>query len=331
MALSDLPLLQSSDLTLLGSFQLDDQVNGYFSFGGGGLSFDPTGNGGAGSLYVAGFSPGITFGQISIPSLGGLASVLTIPTMPPNRGVLDTVGGSLIYNNRLVLSMFLFYDASANVATNSHWYGSDKTVANLGSPVKVGTLNPGYYGYMAHVPASLQSLFGGPCVVGQCGISIADRTSWGPSLFCFDPDDIGVLTPVPATPLVYYNEAHPLHNHLVQNVIYNHTAAVSGVFFPPGTRSVIFLGRIGAGPVCYGSAECGDPTNQQQVGESAVPFGGACYDPATRKIYFGRGSITDNTWGGNPTVYVWQHTAFDPEPPAGGAGGPIVPRIVPFL
>ncbi len=124
MALSDLPLMQSTDMTRLGSFGItgDD-----FDYGGLGMSFDPTGNAGAGSLWLSGpqnAPPAI--GEISIPSLGGSATVLSSLTGVPNRGALELVGGTLMYDGRLIASGFIYYtDQNPGV---SHWRSTDGTV-----------------------------------------------------------------------------------------------------------------------------------------------------------------------------------------------------------
>ena len=53
---------------------------------------------------------------------------------------------------------------------------------------------------------------------------------------------------------------------------FNGTTRIKGIAFPEGTDSVLFFGRTGIGPYCYGDAdECGDPANPYR-GEHAYPY-----------------------------------------------------------
>ena len=121
-------------------------------------------------------------------------------------------------------------------------------------PFTVGSERAGYVsGYMTLVPQSWRAMLGGPALTGQSTIPIITRTSFGPAVSVFDPDDIGVKDPVPATALLYYPQAHPLMNAWdVQSEYFNGTTGIRGVVFPEGTRSVLFFGRQGTGPFCYG-------------------------------------------------------------------------------
>jgi hypothetical protein len=138
---------------------------------------------------------------------------------------------------------------------------------------------------MTTVPAEWRFSLGGPALTGQCCISIISRTSSGPAASAFEPDDVGSLNPVPATPLLYYPLEHPLAPVDTQNDYFNLATQIKGVAFPPGTRSVLFFGRHGTGPYCYGTG--GD------VGE------GDCYDPV------------DSSKGTHAYPYVHQVWAYD--------------------
>ena len=50
----------------------------------------------------------------------------------------------------------------------------------------------------------------GPALTGQCCLAIISRTSYGPAVSVFDPNDLGVKNPVPDIPLLYYPASHPL-------------------------------------------------------------------------------------------------------------------------
>ena len=112
-------------------------------------------------------------------------------------------------------------------------------------------------GYMAHIPQLWQAMFGGmKALTGWCyGPSIIDRTSYGPAVSAFNPDDLGVLNPAPAIPLLYYDSDHMTlgaWSSTKANAVYGMTTEIHGVVFLDGTRSVLFVGRHGLGNPCYG-------------------------------------------------------------------------------
>src|SRR6185295_7170155 len=98
-------------------------------------------------------------------------------------------------------------------------------------------------GYMATVPQQWQSLLGGPVLTGNCCLSIIGRTSSGPAVSVFNPDDIGVKNPVPATELLGYPLAHSTLGGCggdSRNYFNCASASDTGVVFPAGTRSLLF-------------------------------------------------------------------------------------------
>ncbi len=132
-------------------------------------------------------------------------------------------------------------------------------------------------GYMTTVPSDWQSAFGGPALTGHCCTSIIGHQSLGPSAWVFDPDKLGVVDPVPSTPVVYYPIGHPTlgtwEGNGTINLLYNMGTVINGIIFPEGTRSVLFIGRTGAGLPCYDSpgAVCNDPANPYK-GSHAYPY-----------------------------------------------------------
>jgi hypothetical protein len=103
-------------------------------------------------------------------------------------------------------------------------------------------------------------------------------TSDGPAATVFDPDDVGVKDPIPGTTLLYYPfPDHPIANSTSQNIYYNLATVIRGIAFPQGSRSVLFFGRQGTGPYCYGPGT----SDQSLVGKIAPggidPY---CYDPS---------------------------------------------------
>jgi hypothetical protein len=112
-------------------------------------------------------------------------------------------------------------------------------------------------GFMTHVPAEWQSRLGGPVLTGQCCIPIVSRTSYGPSAFAFDPSAIAKDVTVPAYPVLYYDGAHPTlgtyENVTVANTVYNQSIEIHGLVAIAGTRTLLYLGRLGIGVPCYGT------------------------------------------------------------------------------
>ncbi len=133
-------------------------------------------------------------------------------------------------------------------------------------------------GFMTPIPAEWQSSLGGPALTGECCISIISTTSSGPSATVFDPNTVGSANPIKGTTVLYY----PLSNAVcgsvgceaTQNSIFNLTTRVGGMAFPPGTRTVMFVGATGVGPYCYGTAlACGNDTAMPDVkGPHAQPY-----------------------------------------------------------
>ena len=128
----------------------------------------------------------------------------------------------------------------------------------------MGALGAGVVsGYFGLVPAAWQAVLGGPVLNGNCCLGVISRTSYGPAVSTIDPTTIGVSTPASSTPLVYYPSVYPaLAPWNGTNPYFNGTTEVRGIVFPEGTRSVLFFGRHGLGPFCYGTGDdCNDPVD----------------------------------------------------------------------
>jgi hypothetical protein len=127
---------------------------------------------------------------------------------------------------------------------------------------RVGSMGGGIVGgYMTQIPPEWQSILGGPAITGQCCIPIITRTSYGPSAFVFNPNDLGNSDPAPDIPLLYYTQTNPLRGPnepqsgdqwQATSNYFNGATMMGGVVFPPGTRSLLFFGRQGTGEFCYG-------------------------------------------------------------------------------
>ena len=275
-------LLQEADFVYQGSFRLPSGTygNSTFEYGGDALAFnennpnDPNDD----TLFISGHAWQETaVAEVSIPNVvnsTNLGSLSTASVVQPFADITDglnsqvhsgngtLLGGLLVDGNQLVWSVYDYYDGAAE-ATFSH--GTSPLNLSGGNDAqgmfRVGdSLNPGYYaGYMAHVPQAWQTDFGMRMVTGQANLNIISRTSAGPALFGFDPDDFG-STPAPDTPFVYYDVGFPLANMESQNPFFNFNSHVNGIVFAEDSNSVIFFGGHGTGDVCYGDPEpCNDP------------------------------------------------------------------------
>ena len=133
------------------------------------------------------------------------------------------VGGLLPYQNQLFASVYIQGDIRGSQKF-SHFVSSPTlTIAGdaagpfeLNRPdcnplTNANCLGAGFFsGYFGRIPFEWQTALGGPVLNGQCCLNVIGRTSYGPALFAVDPTQLGVTTPLPAKPLVYYPPAHPL-------------------------------------------------------------------------------------------------------------------------
>lgn len=252
------------------------------------------------------------------------------------------IAGLTVYNNKLIGTSVPRFDG-ANAATLSHFLsGLDLSV--LGDFVgmkQVGDFtgnsnipNPSgamVGGWMTKIPAGLQASLGGTFLTGQGTLSNVARTSYGPSAFSFDPAQIGVVNPVPATPLLYYPSGHKtLGDYGDQGLGYHGGTNVNSVVMVNGSRSVLFFGYIGIGENDYGGATnnpvfadpctapdtcvmsrgysvCADPNNCT-TGHKATPNDPLC------NVNAGLGCVYDpltGTEGPHAYPYIYQIWAYD--------------------
>jgi hypothetical protein len=273
--------IQSTDLTYLGTINITqndancgDSPNARAT----GLTFNPSGNGGAGSFYITGRNATHCVAEITRPPVGGTATFIQNYSDPTN-GTADKIGdcyngcfigGHLIYNGSLYLTAFSYYDAGFT-ATRSLWRHSLTLTNHSGmvGPVAAGPGNQGMYNqYMDNVPSAFQSMLGGPAVIGGCCFSIITRTSLGPALYAFNPENPGTVTP-----LLGYPDGHQTLNSWGASGSHpeaNPTTKIGGVTFIEGTDTVMFVGHTGKGNYCYGEGStCGDPDNPYKGGHAA--------------------------------------------------------------
>ncbi|MBI5385530.1 MAG: hypothetical protein HZA90_12695 [Verrucomicrobia bacterium] len=282
---SQLPLVRKTHFTYLGAFALPQGDFGGSRFGYGGHAvtpyLDPVTS--QQTLFLEGHAwyPG-QVAQVEVPS--ELVNSRDWESLPVARvlqpfadvtdgrfGSLDGDGfvyGMLPYNGRLIVGAAIYYDGAC-VQVNSHGRsGLDLSVSNdfQGLYPMTAAANPrSLGGYLTPIPIEWRALFGGPALTGNGGLAIISCSSAGPAATVFDPDAVGVSNPIPGATVLFYPLAHPLALENSQNPLFNLATHFAGLAFPPQSRSVLFIGRHGTGPYCYGTG-----------GAS----GGDCYDPA---------------------------------------------------
>lgn len=310
-------LLQSTDLVYQGAFRLPKgKVGGSsFDYGGTALAFNPVHN----SLFIVGHDWQQDVAEIAIPAITATNLVVgNLPTatvlqpftdateglmhgVTPNSGDNVKVGGLLPYQGKLYLSAYVYYDGNGTQQLSHFVSGPDFSVTgDVKGPFQVGTSGAGFIdGYFGVVPPEWQAALGGPVLNGQCCLSVISRTSFGPAVFAIDPTQLGVATPLPAVPLVMYPQAHQgLGPWGADSTVFNGSTNVTGVVFPVGSRSILFFGKQGIGPWCYGDGTA----NQALAGTTSEPGVIYCYDP------------TDSSKGGHGypyAYYVWAYDAVD--------------------
>lgn len=307
-------LLGKADLTLVGSFRVPATgaaTGATFSYGGTGLAMGPSGN----TLYLVGHAVGQMVTEVSIPlpltgPLVGLnVATLVKPFTDISEGkkqLIDAnvtdgvrVGGILAHKNKLLFTVYSYYDASGRQTRALFTSGQDVAITNdVGGPFSTTAPMAGMIsGYLASVPTAWQTALGGPVVVGQCCIPIVGRTSWGPALFALNPDDVGVLDPVPVSPLLYYTQTKPLGPWDGVSDLYTGASEVAGIVIPEGTRSALFFGVHGR-DFCYGSGTDDQTLHRKPTGRGDT----YCYDP---------GSTSHGTHAYPSFAYIWAYNLAD--------------------
>jgi hypothetical protein len=270
-----------------GAFRLPGGGEGdTFSFGGRPLAFNPVAN----TLFVGARSGKVA--ELAIPTPVKATSPEELPFAhfvqpfhdPADGRIRDvaaegaSLDGLLVHAGRLYGTGLIYYDATHSQQlthfTRSLNLGRAEVTRmhRVGEPGQAGFVA----GYMASVPQEWQAALGGAAVTGQCCIPIAGRTSWGPSLFSWNPSQLGRGAATGATPLLYYNSEHPtLGPWEGSNPTYGGTTEMAGVAVIDGTRTALFVGRNGTGPFCYGDGVA-DQSTARGRGHEGQRY---CYDP----------------------------------------------------
>jgi len=292
------PLLQQADLTYAGGFKLPRGQIGGSNFTNGGLvmAYNPAND----SLFIVGhgdFGGEQFVAELKIPALStstNLADLSTATVLQPFADITDgkkntalstscaapnLVGGLLVVGGKLLVNTYCAYDSDQSQVV---FHGnSPLDLSNPGDFQGMFSMSGGPQGdkagyksgWMALIPQSWRAALGGDVLTGNCCLSITARTSVGPSAFAFNSADSGVKNPIPSSPLFYYTLTNPLRNNQTQNLLYNASTRIRGMVFPSGSRSILYFGSHGTGPVCYGATPvpCNDPADSNK-GYHAFPY-----------------------------------------------------------
>ena len=272
------PLLYESDMTYVGSFLIPRVGSGTeadsFDYGGMGFAVSADGL----NLYVGGHLYNDSLGIVTIPApIAGTATLVQAPTAVPGTmgtecGSSEELGAALVYNSRLVVTRRCYYDNDGTGMTHSV---GDLDIDNFDDFTRMDNINTAGFvnGYMGYIPSEWQSLLGGPAFSGNSSMSIINKCGNGPSFFVFDPDDVGVESPIPSIPLMYFTTTYPIvaDPDAANDIWIRADIEIAGMFFPSGTRSVLFVSRHGTGDRCYGPG-CTDPCWPGVQGEHAYPY-----------------------------------------------------------
>lgn len=316
-------LLQESDLVYLGAFRGPNYWGGSdcnsLAYGGGSMAYNHHND----SLFVSSMCNKVT--EITIPTpvkssdLNSLPRAALLTPSPhyfePTEGNRNRLGeggaaisgsvnnrGLLVFGNKLVGTSKIYFDAAYQQRLTHYTHSLDLSESSFQGHFELDVnifkgILPGYLGL---IPAEYQDELGGTAITGMGFGSIATATSYGPSATVFNPADLGVVNPAPATPLLYYTSDHPMagnrayfyDNDQPANPYTSTADSVSGVVFPSGTRTVMFFGSHGLttdGYCCYGAGvstleqayTSGPPylkeNRRRTCGEGRNEY--CCYDP----------------------------------------------------
>jgi hypothetical protein len=309
-------LLYKSNMTYLGAFRLPqgDFGGSSFAYGGHGVAAYHDPFSGKSTLFMEGHAwyPGFV-AQVEIPrSFVDSSNWEDLPKAPVLQNFFDITDGKsdsladdtffvygiLPYNGRLIVGASEYYDGDYSQVNSHGVSGFNLSTTNDFRgfyPVAAAANARSVGGYMTTIPYQSHSLLGGPVLTGNCCLSIITASSAGPAATVFNPDHVGTVTPIPGTTVLFYPLVHALAPVDTQNNLFNLATHMGGLAFPAGSRSVLFVGRQGTGPYCYG---CGINQDDSCPGECA---GECCVDPC------------DYSKGTHAYPYVHQMWAYDAE------------------
>ncbi len=275
----NMPLVQAADVQYIGSFRVPVRtwVDASFAGGGGfGMSFDPAGNGGLGSIFMSGNAVAQVVAEISIPTPDGnpahgindlpVAALLQgfhDPTEGDYENIYPAPGsssyrlvGTLVDGDHLLTSWTFFYggdyEMSSTIAKSPKNFSAGGHVGPLPFVTSghwIADISQKWFqGAMCHVPVAWQSLLGGDAIVASSDRSRIQKNSNGPALNIFSLADVGNVNPIPVKIGVgYYYSATGGASGPLPFPDYHLACYLDGVAIPRATRSFMVVGQYGTG------------------------------------------------------------------------------------
>jgi hypothetical protein len=283
------------------------------------LAFNPSGNGGQGSLFITGVSTYKAYyswtsqiqtsinpiAEISIPTpvissdlaalpvanyvqsvfFSPFSNLLPNPSIQQLAGVKNiSIGGMQVIDNQLVCAANLYYfDVGGGYAGHFRINSLNFSTATVDGFFNVGTPTE-TAGWMCPIPSEWQTALGAPYITGLGTAFVGLDTSFGPSAFGFDPSTLSTSATANATKYVFY----------VLNDRTSVTQLPEGYPFRPGS-------------LCYGTTH----------------YVAVAFPPGTKTILFyaRNGFVATSNLPGDPlavSVYADNGETTGPTPPASG-------------
>ncbi|HEY7424195.1 MAG TPA: hypothetical protein VH682_08180 [Gemmataceae bacterium] len=276
----------ASILEYVGAFRFPGDKVGASTFASGGtaIAFNPVNN----SLFVIGHDRDQAVAEAKIPDTvvnsKKLSDLPTAKVLQPFVRILSRIphfplegnvkiGGLLVVDGKLIGTAYVYYDGDGK-AVKSHFRldSLNLSSAKVEGLFQVGKLGGGFVGgYMTAIPNEWQADLGAPYMTGLSATNIHGRTSSGPAAFGFNPAQLSMKAAAPVTPYLYYPLKHQtLGATNSTNPVWNGTTEITGVFFVPGSRSVLFFGSHGVGKYFYGEAAAANDPNRGGKGDHSV-------------------------------------------------------------
>ncbi|MGE3844918.1 MAG: hypothetical protein AB7I50_25415 [Vicinamibacterales bacterium] len=315
-------LFSLDNLEYAGSFRVpsrSDTPNNTFSWSGGcGMSYNPAGNGGAGSLFMSGTDEQSKIAEISIPEPDARddISISSLPTATLLQSFFDASEGDAEEINPYMPVVGSLVDGSDLYVCYSPFYSNELTAGHVkhsvngsssghGGPYAIdvdymGVSNKWVVGAMCHVPAHWQARLGGNAIVGSADRSMIQSNSIGPAATSFNIEDLGAVSPVPCHHLLgYYHTPTPPYADGPDYSIFNEASKTDGVFIVNGLASILYVGSFGTGTLTgvEGQKSCYGP-NTADPGYIGNPQDHvACYSPIGEDQSFYSYPYRPNIWG----------------------------------
>ncbi len=179
----------------------------------------------------------------------------------PDDEAKAQLGGLLVYDGKLFGTAWAYFDASYLNSDRSQWTANlDWTSSYNFSGLHTVGINPvnGTYanggfvgGYMCEIPDEYKISLGYNLLTGRTGGPIVGRSSYGPTLWGFDPDDLDYDNAADAEMFIGYTLGHQAIGGYDDgpSLTFNRSSGVRGIIWAKGSSSILAFGQHGFGIV----------------------------------------------------------------------------------